>query len=84
MSKCGYSQIDLPITMRIFASDATLVARLSSEDPSFRSICEDYELAAATLTRLLGEDDRKSETNEYLLLATELENEIRSLLRNAT
>lgn len=72
-----------PNTLRRFASDAPLVVRLAREDQTFRSVCDDYELTANALTRLLREAGRESEANEYLAIAVELENEILKLLRSS-
>lgn len=83
MPAIGPSHLVLPNTLRRFATDAALVARLASEDPTFRGVCDDYELAADMLARLLHDGGRESETSEYRMLATELEEEIRTLLQNA-
>ena len=70
-----------PNTLRRFASDASLVARLAREDQIFRSVCDDYELTVNALACLLRQGDRDIEANEYLAIAADLENEIMKLMR---
>lgn len=83
MPASGASIPDLPYTIRRFARDAALIARLCREDATFLCVCEEYELAAGMLARLLEKGGREANACEYLELALELECEITAMLRNA-
>ena len=65
-----------------FAEAASAVDRGYAQEPSFRSLCEDYRDCLVTLERLQGADSGSADARrqEYTELRGELENEIRDFL----
>ena len=78
MSDAGHPPFDMKRLQEFFPDDATLVARMHSENATFRSICEDLMLAHGALVRLesLKHKQQPSAIAEYRQLVAELRNEI--------
>jgi hypothetical protein len=77
--------IDITQTVRRFPEDADLVARLVAEDETFRTICEDYNLALMTLHGLEAQHQTRDSAAiaDYRALILELEREIGGGLEHA-
>jgi len=65
-----------------FAEAASAIERSFAQEPSFRSLCEDYRDCLTTLERLQGADPGSADARrqEYTELREELEKEIRDFL----
>ena len=80
-SPCGISHV-----LARFPGQAALIERLIAEDPLFRTACDDYALARATLhgfEQASRSQRRTVEVSDYLALVAELEKEIADTLRRA-
>ncbi|MCI0430701.1 MAG: hypothetical protein L0210_09200 [Rhodospirillales bacterium] len=84
-SRSDASAFDIAQVLERFPRNAALVARLLVENETFRSVCEDYALARATLEQLeeLKQVKQGAEVADYRSLVAELEKEIAEALRNA-
>jgi hypothetical protein len=70
----------LAALLRRFPDREFAIRRLHRSDPSFRSVCDDYEEAAAALHRWAGTKSEGAETVDYRRLCADLEAEILSLM----
>jgi hypothetical protein len=52
MSPSARVHPEIDLVLRIYPAETASVRRLYLSDPEFRSICEDYALARATVSRL--------------------------------
>jgi hypothetical protein len=75
-------QCGLTMAIHRFPDQADLVRRLIVQDPTIRSICEDYALALATLAAFEARADAASrpEVVEYRNVIAELESELAKIL----
>ena len=80
-------RLDLRQVLELFPDQNSLVRRLVVVDETFRSICEDYALAKATLATLEAgkpTDQQAAELADYRVLIADLERELGEALKNAT
>jgi hypothetical protein len=70
----------LAALLRRFPDRELAIRRLHRSDPRFRSVCDDYEEAAAALHRWAGTKSDGAEIVDYRRLCTDLETEILSLM----
>lgn len=67
----------LSTAMVRFADVADLIRSRAVSDEAMRDLCDDYQLARETLTRLKRQRPKRSvEISEYTVLVSELEDEI--------
>ena len=65
-----------------FPDQAPLLRRLALKDQAFRSLCEDYALALASLARFEARSDaaKRPEIADYQMVIAELESEVARFL----
>jgi len=76
----------LALVARLFPDRADELARLATSCETFRSLCEDYELAVNTLRQLEAQNRSQDaeRTIEYRRLIAELEHELSDTLNAGT
>jgi hypothetical protein len=76
-------QTDLALIIGLFPDDARSIRRIYTADSGFRSLCDDYRLARASLARFEARPDAETreEIPEYRDIIAELETEIEQRLR---
>jgi hypothetical protein len=76
---------ELSCALASFPEEAPLVRRLFFADRAFRSACEDDRLALEGLAtfRRLGDGTRRPEVDDYQRVVSELEAELRAMVRAA-
>ncbi|HEY9347240.1 MAG TPA: hypothetical protein VIQ53_18105 [Inquilinus sp.] len=70
-------------TIERFQDHAHLIARVAEQSETFRSLCEDHQLAVETLDTLLARRPEDSKViGEYRTLVEELEADIEAALKD--
>jgi hypothetical protein len=60
---------------------AQLICRLAAQSKTFRSLCEDHQLAVEMLEGLMARSPTNAKTTEYRSLVKELEADIEAILQ---
>jgi hypothetical protein len=84
MSDRNVSRLDLEQALGRFPGDSVMIRRLFLADPGFRSLCEDYRLAAEALAGFRRRPDAavRPEIGDYCRVMAELEAEIAALIQS--
>ena len=64
-----------------FPEMAQLIGLLAAQSETFRSLCEDHQLAVETLEGLMAHSPTNARTMEYRSLVKELEADIEAILQ---
>jgi hypothetical protein len=86
MTDSEMTGLDMALVLGRFSERPALVRRLAMESEAFRSLCEDFALAANTLAQLNGRQDRDRHAaviSDYVLLVADLEKDIAAALGDA-